>query len=131
MRLIDADTENERLLDFIAQHDSGIQYAIEHKDMTMLEDIFLDYFNEQETIDMGISALEEIMQYRAIGTVEECREAVERQKERKPIRIDMCNCPKCGTYNETVKKRRNTVKQDIVYCWYCGQAMEVNRSDMP
>lgn len=30
-----------------------------------------------------ISALEEIQQYRAIGTVEECREAVEKQKNRK------------------------------------------------
>lgn len=45
MRLVDADTENERLLDFIAQNDSGIKYAIEHKDMAMLEDIFSDYFN--------------------------------------------------------------------------------------
>ena len=45
MRLVDADTENERLLDFIAQNDSGIKYAIERKDMTMLEDIFFDYFN--------------------------------------------------------------------------------------
>ncbi len=49
MKLIDADAENERLLDFIAQNDSGIKYAIEHKDMTMLEDIFFDYFNSQTT----------------------------------------------------------------------------------
>ena len=47
MRLIDADKENERLLDFIAQNDAGIQYALEHKDMTMLEDIFFDYFEGQ------------------------------------------------------------------------------------
>ena len=31
-----------------------------------------------------ISALKEIQQYRAIGTVEECREAVEKQKAKKP-----------------------------------------------
>ena len=49
MRLIDADTENERLIDFIAQNDSAIKYAIEHKDMTMLEDIFCDYFEGQAT----------------------------------------------------------------------------------
>ena len=30
-------------------------------------------------------ALEEIQQYREIGTVEECREAVERQK---PVRVE-------------------------------------------
>lgn len=50
MRLIDADAENERLLDFIAQNDSGIEFAIEHKDMTILEDIFFDYFNDQHTV---------------------------------------------------------------------------------
>ena len=29
---------------------------------------------------VGIKAIKEIQQYRAIGTVEECREAMERQK---------------------------------------------------
>lgn len=77
--------------------------------------------------DRAISALEEIQQYREIGTVEECREAVEKQKAKKPIRIDMCTCPNCGTYNETIKKRRKTVNKDIVYCWHCGQAMLIRR----
>lgn len=31
-------------------------------------------------IDLAINALEEVQQYRAIGTVEECRESVEKQK---------------------------------------------------
>lgn len=46
---------------------------------------------------------------------------------KKPIRNDLCTCPRCGTHNETIKKRRNTVNNDIVYCWHCGQAIEVNR----
>lgn len=78
-----------------------------------------------------LNALEEIQQYRAIGTIEECREAMEKQRTKKPIRTDMCTCPKCGTHNEIIKKRRNTVNQDIVYCWHCGQAIEVRRSDTP
>lgn len=32
---------------------------------------------------MAIKALEEIEQYHVIGTVEECREAMEKQKEKK------------------------------------------------
>lgn len=32
---------------------------------------------EDECLDMAITALEELQQYRAIGTVEECREAKE------------------------------------------------------
>lgn len=64
-----------------------------------------------------------------IGTVEECREARELQKVMKPIGLDMCTCPKCGTYNEVIEKRRKTVNQDIVLCWHCGQAIEIRRSD--
>jgi len=71
----------------------------------------------------------EVMAYRKIGTVEECREAMKKQRGKKPLRFDNCTCPNCGTYNESVKKRRNTVNQDIVYCWHCGQAMEVDRGD--
>lgn len=84
---------------------------------------------QKEAMSVAIKALEEIWQYRAIGTVEKCREAMERQRAKKSIRIDMCTCPKCGTHNEIIKKRRNTVPSDIVYCWHCGQAIEVKRSD--
>ena len=38
----------------------------------------------RESLDMAIIALKEIQQYREIGTVEECREAVEKQKAKKP-----------------------------------------------
>ena len=41
-------------------------------------------FGEQKkAFEMAIKALEEVLQYRAIGTIEECREAVEKMK---PIR---------------------------------------------
>ena len=80
-----------------------------------------------EAQDMAINALEEIQPYRAIGTPEECRAAVEKQKAKKPIRNDKCTCPSCGTHNEVFKKRRNTVAHDIVYCWHCGQAVEIDR----
>ena len=73
--------------------------------------------------------LEELKQYRAIGTPEECRAAVEKQKAKKPIHNDKCTCPSCGTHNEVIKKRRNTVYSDIVYCWHCGQAVKIFRSD--
>lgn len=65
--------------------------------------------------------------YLAIGTPEECRAAVEKQRAKKPIRNDKCTCPSCGTHNDVFKKRRNTVAYDIVYCWHCGQAVEIDR----
>ena len=79
--------------------------------------------------DEAIKALEEIQQYRAIGTPEECRAEVEKQNAKNPLRNDECTCPSCGTHNEVIKKRRNTVYSDIVYCWHCGQTLKIFRSD--
>lgn len=77
--------------------------------------------------DRAIKALEEIQQYRTIGTPEECQTAMEKQKKKNPIRLDKCTCPSCGTYNEVWKKRRNTLPSDVVHCWHCGQAVEIFR----
>lgn len=96
-----------------------------------------DALNEQniepdensEALQMAIKALEEVQQYRAIGTSEECRAAVDKRTVMKPIRMDKCTCPSCGTHNEVWKKRRNTLPSDIVYCWHCGQAVEIFRRD--
>lgn len=41
-----------------------------------------------EAVGMAINALEEVQQYRQIGTVEECREAVDKQTAKKPTLID-------------------------------------------
>lgn len=45
----------------------------------------------EKAFDTAISALQEIRRYREIGTVEECRKAVEKQKPQKPkdsLKID-------------------------------------------
>lgn len=77
------------------------------------------YKKEKEVIEMAISALKEIQQYREIGTVEECREAVERQKVRKPVlRNDngklRKSCPVCGCFFSPLSRN----------CPKCGQAIE-------
>lgn len=75
MRLIDADKENERLLDFIAEHDVAIQNALEHKDMTLLEGIFDEYFIEQPTaydVDKVVEQLETMKNHKGFaGTLQE------------------------------------------------------------
>lgn len=48
---------------------------------------------------VAITALEELQQYRAMGTVEECREAREKQKALNPVTYTGTNradCPVCG-----------------------------------
>lgn len=83
----------------------------------------------QEAKTVAVQALEEIQQYRAIGTVEECRAAVKKQTIEKPIYNDKCTCPSCYTHNEVWEKRRNTVGSDIEHCWHCGQAVEIKRGN--
>lgn len=73
--------------------------------------------------------LEELQQYRAIGTVEECRAARERQIPEKPniwgdgydnegnMIYDMYDCPNCG-------KSYEIDCQDYNHCPECGQAID-------
>ena len=70
-------------------------------------------------IDTAIKALEEIQQYKEIGTVEECREAVEKQKPKKPVlRNDngklRKSCPVCGCFFSPLSRS----------CPKCGQAID-------
>ncbi|MBO9144147.1 hypothetical protein [Agathobacter rectalis] len=62
-----------------------------------------------------------------VKKVNESAELFQKDEVKEPIRQDMCTCPQCGTYNETIKKRRNTVAIDVVYCWHCGQAISVKQ----
>lgn len=66
-----------------------------------------------------ISLFGEIQQYRAIGTVEECREARERQIPKKPIHDVLCVCPNCHT---TIFQFAFEAKWKC--CKECGQALD-------
>ena len=91
---------------------------------------------QEKSYEVAISALKEVQQYREIGTVEECREAVEKQKPQKPkdslkikpvidgngayVDADMTVyllCPNCG---EMVGIDENVDK----FCHECGQAID-------
>nr|DAV48383.1 MAG TPA: TFIIB zinc-binding [Caudoviricetes sp.] len=82
-----------------------------------------------EALDVAIKALEEVQQYRQIGTVEECREAVEKQTARKGIRekikkgynrgMHHCYCPVC--YEKGDLRNKYNVG---LYCSDCGQKLD-------
>ena len=65
-------------------------------------------------------ALEEIQQYRAIGTLEECLEAVEKQTDEKPTAVlgifggKEYECKNCGS----------DVCYGDEYCRWCGQKLD-------
>jgi hypothetical protein len=89
-------------------------------------DIVQTVDNLNNAYDMAIKALEEIQQYRAIGTPEECRAAVEQQIPKRPT---LCKsdeqttrytadyrCPKCnGMFTGTGIAN---------YCYHCGQRLD-------
>ena len=81
-----------------------------------------------ELMDNAIKALEEVQQYRAIGTVEECRAAMEKQKAKKPdfegdgyadghLVYDTWICPCCGKHYEVDY-------DDYDFCPNCGQKLD-------
>ena len=80
-----------------------------------------------EALDVAIEALKEVQQYRKIGTVEECREAVGKQNPKKIIikLYTPATCPTCnlelseslgdGYYKHWTSLRR---------CPRCGQRIQ-------
>lgn len=71
-----------------------------------------------EAREAAIQALNEVEEYRAIGTPEECRAAVEKQKPKKPVMDGYCcfesyECPTC----------HHDISNEQKYCDKCGQKL--------
>ena len=80
--------------------------------------------NFKELCQMALVS-EEVKQYRAIGTPEECRAAMERQNPRAAIAekedtgTTKYICPTCGMYMGW-----STGTFPARYCWKCGQKLD-------
>lgn len=72
-----------------------------------------------EAQDMAIKALKEIQQYRSIGTVAECREAMGRNTKI-PLRNVGGIIPVCGKCGGII----DLWQGELNYCPNCGQAIE-------
>ena len=83
--------------------------------------------NFGQALTMAIKALKEIQQYREIGTVEECREAVEKQKP-KYIKIEAycpAYCPTCRfELSESLGDGYYKYFENLSRCPNCGQAIQ-------
>lgn len=79
-----------------------------------------------EALEIAKQALKEVQQYREIGTVEECREAVEKQKgmQVNEIHVDEYFCPACGSENNC-----DYGKVHDKYCPICGHAIYQEESE--
>lgn len=95
-----------------------------------------DYMERNAALTEAVKALTEIQQYRAIGTVEECREARERQRAKKPLQGEpytwISSVRIKGRYRDVRKTSyhhvcpncRENVAMDMSCCKYCGQSID-------
>lgn len=93
-----------------------IEEAIEHLDNILSDK---DRWNRCEECKKEHEQLrewlEELQQYRQIGTVDECREAMERMIPKKPVVIEMQNtCPNCSC----------NIHRNYWNCKECGQTID-------
>ena len=73
-----------------------------------------------EAREAAIQALNEVEEYRAIGTPEECRAAMEKQTDEKPTAV-------LGTFGGTEYECKNCgsdVWYGDEYCRWCGQKLD-------
>ena len=90
------------------------------------------YINPNRLTDLkdAINAMQELQQYKQLGTLEEVREAVERKKPKTPTYDgdgyadgtfiwDEWICPRCGT-------RYDFEYDDYDYCPNCGQKIDLH-----
>lgn len=91
---------NEKIKNPFAYTSTSICHNCDHKD---------EYIEELEA---------EIEQYKAIGTVAECREAMEKQRAKKSEGRHgyFVRCPICETFMTGIPAHR--------HCTYCGQGLE-------
>ena len=79
-----------------------------------------DHTKQADMARIAISAMQELQEYNQLGTLEEVRETVEKQKEERPQKVlgtfggEEYECRECG----------NTVEYMDDYCKWCGKAQD-------
>lgn len=101
----------------------------ENEAIEIIEDVTWKDFGRHpdfpEAREKAIKALEEVQQYRAIGTPEECRMAVEKQKAKKiEIFNGQASCPNCKHLFGRMDVVKKLITWDMPHCKNCGQRID-------
>ncbi|HIW82689.1 MAG TPA: hypothetical protein H9742_14405 [Candidatus Acetatifactor stercoripullorum] len=99
------------------------------RDFEKESDMALAYrLKRQEAMKIAISALKEIQEYQNIGTADECKAAVEKQRPMKPLEgLDLYGndykiCRQCSAIVEDGEWRAN-------FCPDCGNAIDWSKEE--
>ena len=106
-----------------------IQEAIRHYKHGITHDIFKEPVTTYAKL--AIESMEEVEQYRALGTVEELKEAREKQIPKKPTVGDFMNfyhCPNCGEHFDC-DEEYYLENGEWHYCGKCGQKLDWSEED--
>lgn len=77
-----------------------------------------------DALDTAINAMQELQQYREIGTLDEYREAREKQKAKKPIEDRHDNIRYTEVYRCPVCSNSFSGRWYAKYCYHCGQKLD-------
>lgn len=77
-----------------------------------------------KSLEIAIKCMKEVEQYRALGTVEELKEAREKQVAKKPIEAEHFNC-----FNYECPICEGWLYHEQEYCDECGQALKWGEED--
>ena len=92
------------------------------------------YGEDKCAYNVAISAMQELEKYKKFGTLEEVREAVEKQKAKKPILdkpLMILECPSCGNYLQKVVDYEGSTDGFIqMYCSNCGQKIDADWTEV-
>ena len=123
-------TENEAI-SVLEKFQLQVEHSIAEEECCEYDNSEKDLQEDKSFLDAfetAILSLKEIQQYRKIGTVEECRGAVEKQKPKKPKELDteyeyfICgNCGGAIACTDDFKSHK--------YCLNCGQAIYLEESE--
>ena len=117
--------KNDSISEALARMERRAEIAMKHiKENTDPEKIE-GWERTVEHYTCAAESIKEIQQYRAIGTVKECREAMERQRAKKYKVIEPCKsvtyyqCPFCD----------GLLHINENFCGKCGQAIDWSDTD--
>ena len=87
----------------------------------------IDYIKAKE---IAIESMKEVEQYRALGTVEELKEAREKQVAKKPIMKTVVFCDEAeDAYVCSACEGESLLFEGQPYCENCGQAIDWSEED--